>query len=307
MFATTEAHRGSLSPRPFRRLFSPLTNTERLVMTMQTTSPRRRTRDQERIRAQYGPWAIVTGASDGIGRAFAVHLAEAGMNVILAARRREVLETLSADLTEQHGIDARVVAVDLGRPDGIATLLAETSTLDVGLLVASAGFGTSGSFIEAELAPELEMIDVNCRAVAALSHTFGRRFAERGRGGMVLMSSLVAFQGVPRAANYAATKAYVQSLAEGLRIELSARGVDVLASAPGPVNSGFAARASMTMSFAQTPAEVAGSTLSALGRQGTVRPGLLAKLLEWSLAFLPRWGRVRMMALVMGGMTKGHA
>ena len=275
-------------------------------MTMQT-NPRRGTRDQERLRVRYGPWALVTGASDGIGRAFAAHLAEAGVNLILAARRRDVLEALSAELTEQHGIDARVVAVDLGRPEGITTLLAETGTCDVGLLVASAGFGTSGSFIEGDLAPELEMIDVNCRAVAALSHTFGRRFAARGRGGMVLMSSLVAFQGVPRAANYAATKAYVQSLAEGLRVELAPRGVDVLASAPGPVNSGFAARASMTMSFAQTPGEVAGSTLAALGRQGTVRPGLLAKLLEWSLAFLPRWGRVRMMAIVMGGMTKGHA
>lgn len=276
-------------------------------MTMQTRSPRRGTRDQERLRARYGPWALVTGASSGIGRAFAVYLAEASVNLILAARRREVLETLSAELTERNGIDARVVAVDLGRPEGIAMLLAETGMLDIGLFVASAGFGTSGSFIEKDLAPELEMIDVNCRAVAALSHAFGRRFAERGRGGMVLMSSLVAFQGVPRAANYAATKAYVQSLAEGLRVELAPRGVDVLASAPGPVNSGFAARASMTMSFAQTPTEVAASTLSALGRQGTVRPGLLAKLLEWSLSLLPRWGRVRVMALVMGKMTKGHA
>ena len=273
-------------------------------MTMQTNSPRRGTRGQERLRARYGPWALVTGASDGIGRAFAVHLAEAGVNLILAARRRDVLEALSAELSAQHSIEARVVAVDLGRPEDIATLLAETATRDVGLLVASAGFGTSGSFLEGNLAPELEMIDVNCRAVAALSHAFGRRFAERGRGGMVLMSSLVAFQGVPRAANYAATKAYVQSLAEGL---LAPRGVDVLASAPGPVKSGFAARASMTMSFAETPAEVACSTLSALGRQGTVRPGLLAKLLEWSLAFLPRWGRVRMMAVVMRGMTKGQA
>ncbi len=287
-------------------MFSTLTHTERLVMTMQTKNPRRVTRDPQRLRTRYGPWALVTGASDGIGRAFAVHLARAGVNLVLAARRRDVLETLSAELTHHHGIDARVVPVDLGRPESIATLLSETRTLDVGLLVASAGFGTSGSFIEGDLAPELEMIDVNCRAVAALSHAFGRRFAERGRGGMILMSSLVAFQGVPRAANYAATKAYVQSLAEGLRVELAPRGVDVLASAPGPVKSGFAARASMTMAFAQTPTEVAGSTLSALGHRGTVRPGLLAKLLEWSLAFLPRWGRVRMMAIVMGGMTKGH-
>lgn len=284
-----------------------MTPTERLNMSVQTSRPRRRTHEQERLRARYGPWALVTGASDGIGRAFAVHLAEAGVHLILAARRRTTLETLSAELTEQHGIDACVVPVDLGRPEGITTLLTEMGARDVGLLVASAGFGTSGSFIEGDLAPELEMIDVNCRAVAELSHALGRRFADRGRGGMVLMSSLVAFQGVPRAANYAATKAYVQSLAEGLHVELAPCGVDVLASAPGPVASGFAARASMTMSFAQTPEEVAASTLSALGRKGTVRPGLLAKFLECLLALLPRWGRVRMMAVVMGGMTKGHA
>ena len=121
------------------------------------------------------------------------------------------------------------------------------------------------------------------------------------------MSSLVAFQGVPRAANYAATKAFIQSFAEGLGHELGPRGVDVLATALGPVRSGFATRAAMTMALAQTPDEVAGATLRARGRRRTVRPGLLAKLLELSLKVLPRWGRVRMMAAVMAEMTKGHA
>lgn len=276
-------------------------------MTTQAKPTPSRTREQDHLRAHYGPWAVVTGASDGIGRAFAECLAGAGVNLVLAVRRQEVLKPLCAELTKTHGIEARAVPVDLGRPEGIETLLGETRSLEVGLLVAAAGFGTSGPFVEADLRPELEMIDVNCRAVAALSHSFGRRFVERGRGGMVLMSSLVAFQGVPRAANYAATKAYVQSLAEGLQRELSSRGVDVLASAPGPVNSGFTARASMTMGLAQAPAGVAAATLAALGRRGTVRPGFLAKLLELSLTFLPRWGRVRMMGAVMGGMTKRHA
>jgi short-subunit dehydrogenase len=131
----------------------------------------------------------------------------------------------------------------------------------------------------------------------------GRRFAQRGRGGVVLLSSLVAFQGVPRAASYAATKAFVQSLAEALRIEWKPLGIDVIACAPGPVASGFAQRANMRMNMAATPEQVAQATLKALGRQTTVRPGWLSKLLEWSLAPLPRWGRVRIMSLVMGGMT----
>ena len=259
------------------------------------------------FRGRYGPWAVVTGASDGIGRAIASELAARGVHVVLVARRAEVLDALAATFSSQHGTETRAIAVDLSNGNGIATLLERTRELDVGLLVAAAGFGTSGPFLEADLDAELDMIDVNCRAVAALAHAFGRRLVARGRGGLVLLSSLVAFQGVPRAANYAATKAWVQSFAEGLRVELAPHGVDVLASAPGPVRSGFAARASMTMSMAQTPSEVARGTLGALGRWGTVRPGFLARFLELSLSLLPRWGRVRMMGVVMGGMTKRDA
>jgi short-subunit dehydrogenase len=112
---------------------------------------------------------------------------------------------------------------------------------------------------------------------------------------------------VPRAANYAATKAYVQSLAEGLRGELMPFGVDVIASAPGPIDSGFARRAHMTLSMTGTPSSVAAGTLRALGRVQTVRPGFVSKLLELALSLLPRWGRVRIMARVMAGMTKHRA
>lgn len=253
---------------------------------------------------RYGPWAVVTGATDGIGRAFAFELASRGVHLILAARREALLTKLAEELATRFQIEARPVAVDLARQDGPEQLVVAAAHVDVGLLVAAAGFGTSGNFVDAPRGPELEMIDVNCRAVAALAHAFGRRFAGRGSGGLVLLSSLVAFQGVPRAANYAATKAYVQSLAEGLRRELRPRGVEVIASAPGPVLSGFGARAAMTMTMGATPDVVARGTLRALGRAGVVRPGWLSKVLEWSLALLPRWGRVRMMGVVMGGMTR---
>jgi len=261
------------------------------------------TRLQRRLRERYGPWALVTGASDGIGRELAMRLAEAGLHLVLAARRRDLLTTLARELAEAHGVETRVCAADLGSPAGLDAVIEQTRALDVGLVVAAAGFGTSGPFVDSSLADELGMIDVNCRAVAALSHAFGQRFLARGRGGLVLMSSLVAFQGVPRAANYAATKAYVQSLAEGLRAEWLPHGIDVLACAPGPIRSGFGARAAMTMALAQTPRDVAGATLAALGRRGTVRPGWLSKFLEAALTLLPRWARVRVMGLVMAGMT----
>ena len=205
----------------------------------------------------------------------------------------------------RFGVPSRVLAGDLSAPAFVDEIASATSDLDVGLLVAAAGYGSSGPFLESDISDEVRMIDVNCSAVTHITHAFACRFVERKRGGIVLMSSLVAFQGVPRAANYAATKAYIQSMAEGLHAELKPLGVDVLASAPGPVRSGFESRAGMTMRRAQSPDEVARSTLRALGHQATVRPGLLAKALEASLAPLPRWARVSIMTRVMAGMTGG--
>ncbi len=261
---------------------------------------------RSRFMSRYGPWAVVTGASDGIGRELALGAAARGLSVVVCARRRQALDELASRLETDFGVDVLVVDADLGTREGVAKLLETTSGLDVGLFAAAAGFGTSGDFLDGVLEDELGMIDVNCRAVAELSHAFGRRLVQRGLGGIVLFSSLVAFQGVPRAANYAATKAYVQSFAEALALELAPSGIDVLASAPGPVGSGFARRARMVMGSAATPRVVAEGTLNALGRSRVVRPGWLSKLLELSLATLPRAGRVRMMGVVMAGMTK-HA
>lgn len=266
--------------------------------------PRKAKRDRA-FREAYGPIALVTGASDGIGREFARDLAARGLDLVIVARRGDWLEALSAELSSAHDVTVTVVEADLGSTVGVERVLEAVRDLDVGLLVAAAGFGTSGLLLDQPLAAELDMIDVNCRSVVALTHPIGRRLRARGRGGIVLMSSLVAFQGVPRAANYAATKAFIQSLAEGLRTELKPHGVAVLASAPGPIASGFAARAHMQMGMSQPPTVVAGETLDALGRKTTVRPGLLVKVLESGLMVLPRWGRVRVLTQVMKGMARG--
>jgi uncharacterized protein len=256
-----------------------------------------------RLVRQYGPWALVTGASDGIGRAFARHLAAEGLNLVLVARRDTALEALAGELRLAHGVACRVLAMDLAEPAATRQLDDATADLDLGLLVAAAGFGTSGPLLAGTLADELGMVDLNCRAVMAQAWFFGQRFARQRRGGVVLMSSLLAFHGTPRAAHYAATKAYVQTLAEGLRVEWAPLDVDVIASAPGPIRSGFEARANMQMAQALDPEVVARVTMQALGRQTTVRPGWLSKLLGWSLAALPRWGRVRVITQVMKGMT----
>lgn len=258
-----------------------------------------RTRRQRRFLKRYGPWAIVTGASSGIGRALALRLAESGLNLVLVARNRPALEELAAELRARQGVEVRVLVADLALETSLEAIQAATADLDVGLLVASAGFGSSGPFLEADLALETEMLMVNGRAVLQAAHHFGRRFRERGGGGLVLLSSVVAFQGAPWAANYAATKAYVQTLAEALHEELRSDGIAVLAAAPGPTHTGFADRARMRLGTAADPEAIAQPILEALGRQATVRPGLLSKLLAFSLLLLPRWARVRFMGKVM--------
>ena len=262
-------------------------------------------RQQETWRARYGTWAVVTGASDGIGREMAYRLAEAGLSLVLVARREAVLDELAAELSARHNIETREIATDLALEAAVESVAAGTDDLDVGLLVAAAGYGTSGTLIEAPLERELRMVDVNCRAVMALSRTFGRRLALRGRGALVLMSSIVGFQGVPYAAHYAATKAYVQSLAEALHVELAPLGVNVVASAPGPVHSGFAAGAHMRLGRALAPKDVAQATLDALGHRTTVRPGWLSKVLGGALSPLPRRARVRVMGRVMRRLALG--
>ena len=261
------------------------------------------TAEKKRLRQKYGPWAVVTGASSGIGLELAHRLAEAGINLVINARRADELEKIAQLLTATNGIAVRVVAADVSEPAGLQRVIDQTTDLDIGLLVVSAGYGTSGLFIESSLPEEINMLRVNCEAVLALTHYYSKQFAQNKRGGIILLSSLVAFQGVPFSANYAATKAYVQSLAEALAVELKPAGVDVLSAAPGPVNSGFGQRANMRMNMALTPARIGVPILQALGRQSTVLPGFLTKFLIYSLRLVPRWGKVKIMSQVMGGMT----
>ena len=261
-------------------------------------------RFKSKFKATYGPWALVTGASSGIGEALSRHLATIGMNIVLSGRNKEKLLALSDSLEEDHEIITEIVVADISSAPEIYRVVDEVKHIPLGLFVASAGFGTSGDFKNADLKQEIQMLNVNGLALMMLTHYFARRFSEQGRGGSILMSSIVGFQGVPNAAHYGATKAYVQSLGEGLYHELKPFGVDVLAAAPGPVNSGFGTVANMKMGNTMTPNEVAPAILNALGKRHTVFPGFLTKVLVSGLRTVPRWGKIRIMKKVMGGMTK---
>ncbi|GAB3179048.1 SDR family NAD(P)-dependent oxidoreductase [Telluribacter humicola] len=261
-------------------------------------------KDKNRLQQKYGPWALVTGATSGIGLELATRLAESGLHLVIVGRSTDRLQEVTTSLATTYGVQVLPVAADVATPAGLDTIVQATQYLNLGLLVASAGYGTSGLFADSSLSQEVNMLRVNCEAVLSLTHHYSQRFRHQRRGGIILLSSLVAFQGVPYAAHYAATKAYVQGLAEALAVELKHFGIDVLAAAPGPVRSGFEARANLQITMALTPAQVGVPILKALGRQSTVLPGRLTKLLVYALRTVPRWAKVRIMEKVMGGMTK---
>jgi short-subunit dehydrogenase len=231
---------------------------------------------------RYGPWALIVGASEGIGAALAEELAARGLHVVLVARRPAALEELAGRLRTAHGVRVRVAALDAATPEGIAAITAARE--DVGLLVCNAALAPVGPFLELTPGQLDGMLDLNCRSAAQLTHAYATRLAARGRGGIILLSSMAGSQGSALVAHYAATKAYLRVLAEGLWAELRQHGVDVLASCPGPVQTPTFARSSPAPAGRLLPAPmrphtVARETLAALGRQPVVIPGWRNRLL----------------------------
>lgn len=261
-------------------------------------------KERKRLLQNFAGWAVVTGATSGIGLELATLLAEAGFNVVINARTEPTLHTLKTNLESKYHIQAKTIAADVGTEKGIQAIIGGTKELKVGLFIAAAGFGTSGKMVNASLKEEVNLVQVNCVGVLKLTHHFSRLFTLQRSGGIILLSSMVAFQGVPYSANYAASKAYIQSLAEGLARELKPCNVHLLAAAPGPVASGFGLRANMKMNISMQPSDIGTSILKALGRKTTVLPGALTKILVYSLKMLPRSAKVRIMEKVMSGFIK---
>jgi uncharacterized protein len=186
---------------------------------------------------QFGPWAVVTGASSGIGREFAHQLAAAGINVVLVARRLATLEGLGAALARRYDVDYRAEAVDLSDPGMLTPIAEATADIDIGLLVSNAGAALPGPFLDSDLPAQQAILRLNTAAHLDLTHHFGERLVRRGRGGIVLVSALGALHGVPYMAHTAATKAYVASFGAGLHVELAKHGVHVTVLHPGPTRT----------------------------------------------------------------------
>ena len=235
--------------------------------------------------------ALVTGASSGIGEAFAEVLAARGQDLILVARREDRLQAIAERLGEAHGVQVQVVAADLADPTAVDQLRASVSQ-PVGLLVNNAGIGQFGPFESLTADAALRTVDLNCRAPVALTYAFLPEMIERGSGGVIFVASMAAYQPVPNFATYSATKAFGLIFAESLWAELRDQGVDVLALCPGFVHTGFHeandALAQPIRGTVLSATQVAESALRALGRQPSVLPGFMNKLLVATQRFVPR-------------------
>src|SRR5919204_3328076 len=185
----------------------------------------------------FGPWAIVTGASSGIGKEFARQLAASGFHVVLVARRLSTLEELGGRLATEFGVQYRAVGVDLTEEHFLSKLAEATHDLDIGLVVSNAGTSMLGDFVTMDERALQRSLRLNVQAHLDMAHHFGQHLARRRRGGLLLTASTAGLQGIPFSAEYAAAKAYVLALGEGLHGELQKVGVHVTVLLPGATDT----------------------------------------------------------------------
>lgn len=258
----------------------------------------------EQFRDRYGPAALVTGASSGIGWAFAQELAARGFELVLTARRADRLETLASQIADEHGIKPRIIAADLADPNAPAALLEATGDLDIGLVVSNAGFGLKGAHEANDPAAMAEMVTVNCHAPMQLAHGFIPRLKQRGIGAIALTSSIEGLMGCPFSTSYSATKALLIALGEGLWGELSGSGIDILTICPGATESEAAAKQGIDIAQLDNvmlAIDVARSSLDNLTEGPTFFPSQHYKAQFDGLLSMPRRDALKAMAGAMGG------
>jgi short-subunit dehydrogenase len=248
---------------------------------------------------RYGPVALVTGASSGIGKAFAERLAAMGLDLVLVARRREQLEELAAQLTQKHGVRAKVLPLDLANPIATRQMLDATASLDIGLVISNAGFGMKGEHAANDPTAMTDMLMVNCHVPMQLAHGFIPRLRGRGRGGIIFTSSIEGLMGCPYSTAYSASKALVNALGEGLWAELQPEGIDVLTLCPGATESEAAAKQGIDIAKLQNimpAADVARLTLDNLANGPTFFSSAFYKERFDTLLSLPRRDALKAMA-----------
>lgn len=228
---------------------------------------------------RYGAWAVVAGASEGLGAAFAAELAARGMNLVLVARRGRLLADLATELTDAHGIEVRCIVADLADSAFAGQLATAAAGLDVGIVVYNAAFTPMGPFLELPEPEVAQAVDVNVRGPMLAVRALAPAMCERGRGAVVLMSSLSGLQGTPHISVYAASKAFNINLAESLWYELRSRGIDVVACCAGAMPTpGYEKNFGKKVPGMLSPQEAARQTLDALDRGPRFVPGFVNRM-----------------------------
>jgi uncharacterized protein len=252
-------------------------------------------------------WVLITGASSGFGEEFARQYAEQGYSVVLVARRLERLQKIAEALRRQFGIEIVVEQVDLSDVAAIIQLHQRLRERDIAIdiLINNAGHGLQGPFIDSKLDAALAMVQLDIASLTAVTHLFAQDMRARGRGKILLVASLLAFQGVVNFAVYSAAKAYVLRLGEALHRELKRDGITVTTLCPGMSDTGFAAAAQQKITpglkllmMQPTPVVRAGIRALDAGRISVV-PGLPNKLSAIFMWATPRWLHQAMFARVM--------
>ena len=224
--------------------------------------------DAAAFAANYGPWAVIAGASEGTGACFAEELAAMGLNLVLVSRRPEALEALGARLRAAHGIETLTIAQDLSEPGAGQAIVAACADRDVGLYISNAGAGGFTHFLADDVAAAHRLVRMNISTLIDAAHGFGARFLARGRGGIVVMASGAGLGGQPLLALYSATKAFEINFAESLWAEYAERGIDAIAVAAPLMNTPMLQRTVAGMDFdlsrAFDPADVTHNALAGL-------------------------------------------
>ena len=227
---------------------------------------------------KYGPWALVAGASEGMGFAFAEKVAFNGINLVLIARREEKLKQVSEILRTKYSIEVKYLPLDLSGETSFEKITSFTSSMEIGLLVYNAAVSSINWFTEEEIKLHRDMITVNCIGPALLTHHYGNKMKIMKRGGIVLMSSMGGLQGLPGISHYAATKAYNMILAEGLWYEMRNYGVEMLGCIAGATSTqnyldSKPKKISIFTPPVQTPEEVVDEAFKNLGKKPSIITG----------------------------------
>lgn len=247
--------------------------------------------------------ALVTGASAGIGEAFARRLAAEGHDLFLVARSGEKLERLCKELSSKHEVKADFLAIDLSENDADIRVFDEANRLgmEIDLLINNAGFGSMGDFAKLEIEREMEMVRLNIGTLVALTHRFLGPMRERRRGTIINVSSTAGFQPIPFMATYAATKSFVSTFSEALCEENKPYGVHIFALCPGSTDTAFFEIGKVDRAFTakgmETPEQVVETGMKAIGSgKAKVISGWKNKIVARSSTFAPNWLIMRTIA-----------